>query len=103
MYLKVKYDDLKETGKFLVDKSDELDDLVGDIKVLIDELKGYWDGTDYNKFISSYNRNLRKVTATVIELNALGNALKKISSIYQGIDTDFEKKVSKMRNDKYEG
>ena len=102
MYLKVKYDTLNDTGKFFIDKSDELDNLAVEINQLIEDLKKYWDGKDYDVFESRYKRNTRKVTATAIELNAFGNALKTISGAYQGIDTDFEKRVRKMRNDKYE-
>jgi len=102
MYFKVKYDVLNDTGRYLVNKSEEIDKLVNEIKTLSVALKNHWNGKDYESFINSYNKNLKKVTATTIELNALGNALCKVSGIYQGLDYEFENKLQKMRNDNYE-
>ena len=102
MYLKVKYDHLQDTGTFFISKSDEIDDLMEEMKSLSQELKSYWDGTDYEQFMNRYNQRIKEATATSIELNALGNALNKVSALYQGIDTDFGNKVQRMRKDKDE-
>ncbi len=102
MYLRVKYDSLSDAGKYFVKKSDELETLVKEMKTLTNELKAYWDGNDYNVFLNRYNNRLKEVTATSIELNALGNALNKVSDLYSGIDSDFGKRVQKMRKEDYE-
>ena len=102
MYLRVKYDNLNNTGNYFVQKSDELKTLVEEIRTLTNELKTYWDGNDYNVFVNKYNERLREVTATSIELNALGYALNKVSDLYSGIDNDFGKRVQSMRKKDYE-
>jgi uncharacterized protein YukE len=102
MYLRVKYDSLNDTGKYFVQKSDELDQLVKEIRTLTNDLKQYWDGNDYKVFINTYNNRLREVTATSIELNAIGNALNKVSDLYSGVDNDFGKRVQSMRKEDYE-
>lgn len=97
MYLKVKYDNLQDVGTYFVSKSEELDKVLEDIKSLSNELKNYWDGTDYDKFVNRYNVYIKDAIATSIEINALGHALKKISDLYLGIDNDFGNKVNSMR------
>lgn len=98
MKLRAEYDTIKAIGEFFISESDELDSNIDDIKKLIEELSYYWKGTDYDVFRNNSISNITNVENTAIEFNAFGNALKKISGIYGGIDNDFSTKIKRVRN-----
>ena len=102
MYVRANYKKIDDLGTYLIDKSDDIDDINEDIKSLLEELNNYWSGKDYDNFKTSYLANIRKSDVASIELNALGNALRKVSNVYLDNDNSFKDKTDKMRKDKYE-
>ena len=74
MYLRANYKNIDDLSNYLIDNSDDMDDINENIKSLLNDLNNYWDGEDYIKFKNSYLKT----------------------------DTDFEEKITKMRKDDYE-
>ena len=102
MYLRANYKNIDDLSNYLIDKSDDIDDINENIKSLLNDLNNYWDGEDYIKFKNSYLTYINKSNVVSIELNAFGNALGKVGNAYSKTDTDFEEKITKMRKDDYE-
>jgi len=102
MYVRANYKKIDDLGTYLIDKSDDIDSINEDIKSLLNELNNSWNGSDYENFKSSYLSNIRKSEARCIEINALGNALRKVGNVYSDNDKSFKDKMDKMRKDKYE-
>ena len=98
MKLRAEYDEIKILGDFFIKESEDLSGNIDDIKKLIEELSNYWKGKDYEVFRNNSISNITNMENTSIEFNAFGNALKKISGIYSGIDNDFSTKIKRVRN-----
>lgn len=102
MYLKAKYENIKDLGSDIVTKSSDIEDVLTDIDSLLKELENSWSGKDYDKFIESYKESINKASVTAIELNAIGHAIKKVGIIYSLVDNDFFDEIESMRKNKYE-
>ena len=102
MYLKAKYENIKNIGSNLISKSNDIEKTSLEMKKLIDELSLYWKGEDYEEFKSNYLSKISKASISAIELNAIGHAITKVGIVYSLADNDFNDELSIMRKNNYE-
>ena len=96
MYFKAEYKNISFLGEYLVavanDYNEDIEAMIKDLE----ELGKYWNGPDYENYKKSYKSYLQNIKTTYVELNAFGNALKKVANLYGDIDVKFDSTVKKI-------
>ena len=96
MYIKAEYKNISSLGEYLVSRADDYKKTVDNMISKLEELENYWSGPDYDNYKEVYKVYLQNIKTTYIELNAFGNALKKVGSIYGETDENFGETMRKM-------
>ena len=102
MQLRVKYDELQETGKYINEKNEELKEVFDNIQKLIDEIPNAWKGVDSEIFVKNATEymNIQKEKRKKVE--TLGAIITKVSGNYKNKDAEWEDKIKKeSRIDEY--
>lgn len=101
MNVEAEYQNISSLGDYLVavatDYNDEVDAMIKDLE----ELGNYWKGPDYENYKMSYKSYLQNIKTTYIELNAFGNALRKVANLYGEVDVNFDNTVKKVEVEKW--
>jgi uncharacterized protein YukE len=98
MLIKAKYENIDSIGDYLVEEASEFNRKIEDMISKLENLELYWSGPDYENFKKVYGTYLRNLKTTYIELNAFGNALRKVSYYFGEVDVDFGLRMRKMGN-----
>lgn len=96
MLLKAKYEDIDSLGDYLINEADELNKTIDSMISKIDSLGNFWSGPDYENYKEVYKTYLLNTKTSSIELNAFGNAIKRVSYYYGEVDMDFGMKMRKI-------
>ena len=99
MYIKAEYKNISSLGEYLVSRAEDYKKDVDDMIGKLEELENYWSGPDYDNYKEVYKVYLQNIKTTYIELNAFGNALMKVSSLYSEQDNKFGNTMRKMVDD----
>ena len=101
MYIKAEYQNISSLGEYLIavatDYNEDVDAMIKDLE----ELGSYWSGPDYENYKKAYRSYLQNIKTTYIELNAFGNALKKVGNLYEEVDVNFDNTVKKVEVEKW--
>lgn len=95
MKLRVKYDELQETGKYINEKNEELKEVLDNIQKLIDEIPNAWKGEDSEIFVNNATAymNIQKEKRKKVE--TLGAIITRVSGNYKSKDTEWGEKIKK--------
>ena len=96
MLLKAKYENIDSIGTFLIEESSEFNRKIDDMISKIEKLETYWSGPDYENYKVVYETYLKNLKTTYIELNAFGNAIKRVSYYFGDVDMDFGLRMRKL-------
>ena len=99
MRVEANYKSLNSLGEYLISEADDFNDKVSKMIEKLEELETYWSGPDYDNYKEVYKTYLMNTKTTYIELNAFGNALKKVSSLYGNVDNDFGNEMKRFGNE----
>ncbi len=98
MYVRADYEMISSLSEYLITMADEYKEIINDMMSKLDELENYWSGPDYENYRESYKSYLRDIKTTYVQLNAYGNALKKVSGFYSDIDVKFGEAMKRFGN-----
>ena len=96
MYVKTNYNSIKSVGDYLVDRAEEFNKKIDSMIAKLEELEAYWSGPDYDNYKEVYKTYLLNAKTSYIEMNALGNALDRVSFYYGEMDNKFGEKMRKF-------
>lgn len=96
MFVKTNYTSIKSVGDYLVNRAEDFNTKIDNMIAKLEELEAYWSGPDYDNYKEVYKTYLLNVKTSYIEMNALGNALDRVSYYYGEIDNGFGEKMRKF-------
>lgn len=100
MNFEVDYNKTLEIGNSLKKEVLELDNILKEILLLIEELKGCWSGIDYDNFSQNTYAYIKNLNFNIEELKFLANFIEVASKCYSDTDDDWEGKLKKIGEDK---
>ena len=95
MKLRVKYDELEDTGKYIGEKNEEIDTILRNIQKIIDKLDTAWVGEDHDLFVEKATSIINSQQEKRQDVGALSEMLTKVSGKYKTKDTEWEDKIKK--------
>lgn len=94
----IKYNELNELSKYLIQKSDEVDLSLQNIGKLINSLEGKWKGKDCEEFIKQSNKIIINERVNNKKIRQFGNDLNVVSNDYLNIDNKWLGQVKRGGN-----
>ena len=95
MNLKVNYEELLETGKFVIQKDVEIQQILNELKNIINSVSSSWSGTDSDTFIEEANKYIDEQMENRKKIELLGNLIVTLSNNYKNKDNEFLNVVKK--------
>ena len=99
MRVEADYKKIYTLGDYLVDEAEEYKAKIDKMIEKLECLEAYWSGPDYDNYKEVYKTYLMNAKTTYIELNAFGNALKKVAYLYNDGDNTFGSQMRKLGNE----
>lgn len=95
MNLRVKYDELQNTGKFMSQKDDELKTYLDNIQKLFDKIPEAWIGADSEVFVNNATQYINEQKEKEKKVEVLAKIITIVSGNYKDKDVEWENKVKK--------
>jgi len=95
MKTKIKYNDLNDLSKYIIDKSKEIDSIFQDISKLINSVDNIWTGKDSRDFIDVATTNINMEINNNKKLKKYGEDLAVIANDYKELENSFNDQIKK--------
>ncbi|MBR1385639.1 MAG: WXG100 family type VII secretion target [Bacilli bacterium] len=95
MNLKVNYEELLETGKFVIEIDAEIQQIFNELKNIINSVSSSWSGNDSDTFIEEANKYIDEQMENRKKIELLGNLIVTLSNNYKNKDNEFLNTVKK--------
>ena len=95
MELKVNYEELKDLGKYVDTKHDEINKKLEEILKLLDEVEENWEGNDATVFLAKSKYYVEKEIIDNEKVKDVSTVLGKVSGKYEGNDVAFDNQMKK--------
>ena len=86
--LNINYEQTLNLGKEVMNKGDELGEIIFKIQSIIAELQASWQGEDANKFLNNLEEETNEMKNLSLTVNEIGLLIQKIANTYQTIATN---------------
>jgi len=95
MKLDVNYDELRELSTFVNNKYEEIDNVLKEIRSLINDVDENWKGNDATVFVTKAKNYIEKELITNAKVKDVSTILSKVSGQYETTDKEFYEKMKK--------
>ena len=95
MKTKIRYYELNELSKYVIDRSDEIDSILENINRIIYSLEGKWQGKDCQNLVKKANEIIVEERVKNKKIKQFGNDLSVVSSDYLNIDNKWLGQIRK--------
>lgn len=83
--LSINYEETINLGREIINKGDEVGEIIFKIQSIISELQVYWQGEDANKFLNVLEEDTNEMKKLSTAINEIGLLLQKVANTYQNI------------------
>ena len=83
--LSINYEETINLGSEIINKGDEVREIIFKIQSIISELQVYWQGEDANKFLNVLEEDANEMKKLSTAINEIGLLLQKVANTYQNI------------------
>lgn len=96
MQLKANYEKIEGVGIYVLQETERLDNILKEMKDLVEEVKTCWTGPDAMNFINNSSTYIKNVDDQVSNLSNLADYIKKIAFAYGSKDVEWKNRVKKV-------
>lgn len=86
--LSINYEETINLGKEVMNKGDELGEIIFKIQNIIAELQMSWQGEDANRFLNNLEEETNEMKNLSITVNEIGLLIQRVANTYQNIATN---------------